>query len=321
MALLEVKSLRTTFSLEEGSFAAVDDLSFKIDRGQTLGLVGESGCGKSVSALSILRLISSPPGKIESGNILLEGKNLLSLSESEMRKIRGNRISMIFQEPASSLNPVFSIGNQIAEAISLHQKVSRQESWKRAVEMLRLVKIPEPERRAGSYPHQLSGGMCQRAMIAMALACRPQVLIADEPTTALDVTIQAQILDLIADLRKELDMAVLLITHDLGIVAQNVDRVLVMYAGVAMEEANVSDLFDNPMNPYTKGLLASIPKVEARGEKLPAIPGTVPNLISLPPGCRFQDRCTQAFDKCRIEQPPLFDIGGDHLSRCWLCSH
>jgi len=319
VALLDVQSLRTVFTTDEGAFAAVDDLSFQIDRDSTMGLVGESGCGKSVSALSILRLVPSPPGKIESGEIKLDGINLLDLPESEMRKIRGNRISMIFQEPTSSLNPVFTIGNQVAEAVRLHQGVGRKEARDRAVEMLKLVKIPEPERRAQSYPHQLSGGMCQRAMIAMALACRPDVLIADEPTTALDVTIQAQILDLIAELRGDLKMAVLLITHDLGIVAQNVDRVLVMYAGAEMEEADVEELFANPRNPYTKGLLESLPRVEARGGKLPAIPGTVPSLSELPAGCRFRDRCPEAFDKCSEEEPPLVDVGGGHFCRCWRC--
>jgi len=317
VTLLDVQSLRTTFTTDGGYFAAVDDLSFNVDRNRTLGLVGESGCGKSVSALSILKLIPSPPGKIESGKVLLDGDDLMEHSEARMRDVRGNRISMIFQEPTSSLNPVFTIGNQIAEAVRLHQGLGRRDAFDRAVEMLRLVKISEPERRARSYPHQLSGGMCQRAMIAMALACRPEVLIADEPTTALDVTIQAQILDLINELREELNMAVLLITHDLGIVAQNVDRVLVMYAGVAMEEATVDELFANPSNPYTKGLLASLPHVEARGGKLPAIPGTVPNLAELPVGCRFQDRCAEAFDRCRQEEPPMFDIAEGHSSRCW----
>jgi len=226
---------------------------------------------------------------------------------------------MILQEPTSSLNPVFTIGNQIEEAVRLHQKVGRKEARERSIDMLKLVKIPEPERRAGSYPHQLSGGMCQRAMIAMALACRPDVLIADEPTTALDVTIQAQILDLIAELREELGMAVLLITHDLGIVAQNADRVLVMYAGVAMEETDVRELFSDPRHPYTKGLLESLPRVEARGGKLPAIHGAVPSLSELPEGCRFQDRCAEVFDRCRVEEPSLIDVGAGHLCRCWKC--
>jgi len=317
VTLLEIQSLRTVFSIDSQRFAAVDGLSFSIDRGQTLGLVGESGCGKSITALSILRLVP-PPGEVTSGKVLLDGTNLLDLPERDMRKIRGNRISMIFQEPTSSLNPVFTIGNQVAEAVRLHQGVDRKESWNRAVEMLRLVKIPEPERRAKSYPHQLSGGMCQRAMIAMALACKPDVLIADEPTTALDVTIQAQILDLIAELRSELGMAVLLITHDLGIVAQNVGRVVVMYAGVALEEASVEELFANPTNPYTRGLLASLPTVEARGGKLAAIAGTVPSLTELPVGCRFQDRCPVVFERCRVEEPPLFD-SGNHTCRCWRC--
>ena len=315
--MLEIQSLRTVFSVDSQRFAAVDGLSFSIDRGQTMGLVGESGCGKSVTALSILRLVP-PPGEVKSGKVLLDGTNLLDLPERDMRKIRGNRISMIFQEPTSSLNPVFTIGNQVAEAVRLHQGVDRKEAWNRVVEMLRLVKMPEPERRAKSYPHQLSGGMCQRAMIAMALACKPDVLIADEPTTALDVTIQAQILDLIAELRSELGMAVLLITHDLGIVAQNVGRVVVMYAGVAMEEASVEELFANPTNPYTRGLLASLPTVEARGGKLTAITGTVPSLTELPVGCRFQDRCPVVFERCRAEEPPLFD-SGNHTCRCWRC--
>jgi len=318
VALLDVQELRTVFEMEDASFAAVDGLTFRIDRGETLGLVGESGCGKSVSALSIIRLVQTPPGRIASGRVLLEGKDILGLTEREMRRIRGNRISMIFQEPTSSLNPVFTIGNQIAEAIRLHQGAGKKESLDRAVEMLKLVRIPEPERRAKSYPHQLSGGMCQRAMIAMALACRPDVLIADEPTTALDVTIQAQILELIAELREELGMAVLLITHDLGIVAQNVNRVLVMYAGAEMENAPVEELFANPANPYTRGLLASLPRVEARGGKLSAIPGNVPNLSELPEGCRFQERCPHVFDRCRKAEPPLLEVGADHLSRCWL---
>lgn len=318
MALLDVQNLRTVFEMENTSFAAVDGLTFQIDRNETMGLVGESGCGKSVSALSIIRLVQTPPGRIAGGKVLLEGRDLLGLTEREMRRVRGNRVSMIFQEPTSSLNPVFTIGNQIAEAIRLHQGAGKKESFDRAVEMLKLVRIPEPESRARSYPHQLSGGMCQRAMIAMALACRPDVLIADEPTTALDVTIQAQILELIAELREELGMAVLLITHDLGIVAQNVNRVLVMYAGTEMEEASVDELFANPANPYTQGLLASLPRVEARGGKLSAIPGTVPDLSELPTGCRFRERCPHVFDKCREAEPPLLEVSSDHMSRCWL---
>ncbi len=318
MALLDVQNLCTVFEMEDVSFAAVDGLTFRIDRCETMGLVGESGCGKSVSALSVIRLVQTPPGRIASGKVLLEDKNILGLNEREMRRIRGNRISMIFQEPTSSLNPVFTVGNQIAEAIRLHQGVGKKESLERAVEMLKLVRIPEPESRAGSYPHQLSGGMCQRAMIAMALACRPDVLIADEPTTALDVTIQAQILELIAELREELGMAVLLITHDLGIVAQNVNRVLVMYAGTEMEEASVTELFAHPANPYTQGLLAGMPRVEARGGKLSAIPGTVPDLAELPTGCRFRERCPHAFDKCAEAEPPLLQVSSEHLSRCWL---
>jgi len=317
MALLEIKDLLTTFATEEGSFAAVDRLSFSLDKGHTLGLVGESGCGKSVTALSILRLIPEPPGKIAGGQVIFDGSDLLKLTEKEMRSVRGNRISMVFQEPVSSLNPVFTIGNQIAEAVKLHQGVGRKEAWDRAVEMLRFVRISEPAERAHSYPNQLSGGMCQRAMIAMALACRPDILIADEITTALDVTIQAQILALISDLQKELDMAVLLITHDLGIVAERVDRVLVMYAGVAFEEAEVHELFSNPQNPYTLALFDSLPRPGGRAEKLRAIEGVVPNLAQLPPGCRFQDRCPEVIGVCREKEPKLTNLGNDHLCRCW----
>lgn len=317
MALLEIKDLLTTFSTEEGNFAAVDRLSFSLDKGLTLGLVGESGCGKSVTALSILRLIPTPPGKIAGGQVIFDNSDLLKLTEKQMRSIRGNRISMVFQEPVSSLNPVFNIGNQIAEAVSLHQGVGRREAWDRAVEMLRLVRIPEPAERAKSYPNQLSGGMCQRAMIAMALACRPDILIADEITTALDVTIQAQILELISDLQKELDMAVLVITHDLGIVAERVDRVLVMYAGVAFEEAEVGELFANPQNPYTLALFDSLPHPGGRAERLRAIEGVVPNLAELPLGCRFQDRCPEVIGICREKEPGLKNLGNDHWCRCW----
>ena len=317
MALLEIKELLTTFTTEEGKFSAVDRLSFSLNRGGTLGLVGESGCGKSVTALSILRLVPDPPGKIEGGRIVFEDNDLLKFSEREMRNIRGNRISMIFQEPVSSLNPVFTVGNQIAEAVRLHQGLNRRQAWEKAVEMLHMVRIPEPDKRAKSYPNQLSGGMCQRAMIAMALACRPDVLIADEPTTALDVTIQAQILSLISDLRRELDMSVLLITHDLGIVAEQVDRVVVMYAGAAFEEANVDELFSNPKNPYTLALFDSLPHPDGRGGKLRAIKGVVPSLANLPAGCRFQDRCPEVIDVCREKLPELKNLGNDHWCRCW----
>ena len=319
--VLEVKGLQTVFFTNSGLFRAVDDVSFHVKRGETLAIVGESGCGKSVSALSIMRLVPNPPGKIVSGEILLEGTDLLTLDEAEMRQIRGNRISMIFQEPMTSLNPVIRIGDQISEAVRLHRAMSAKEAWNRAVEMLRLVRIPEPARRAQEYPHQLSGGMRQRAMIAMAMACRPALLIADEPTTALDVTIQAQILALMLDLQKELGMGLVLITHDLGVVAQTAQRVIVMYAGRKVEEADVDTLFADPRHPYTRGLMASIPGVPALQEKAEArlteIPGMVPSLTNLPAGCAFAPRCKLAIDKCRAEYPPLQDFGGAHLAACW----
>jgi peptide/nickel transport system ATP-binding protein len=318
--VLEVKGLQTVFFTNSGLFRAVDDVSFHVKRGETLAIVGESGCGKSVSALSIMRLVPNPPGRIV-GEILLEGADLLKLDEAEMRQIRGNRISMIFQEPMTSLNPVIRIGDQISEAVRLHRAMTAKEAWNRAVEMLRLVRIPEPARRAQEYPHQLSGGMRQRAMIAMAMACRPALLIADEPTTALDVTIQAQILALMLDLQKELGMGLVLITHDLGVVAQTAQRVIVMYAGRKVEEADVDTLFANPLHPYTRGLMASIPGVPALHEKAEArlteIPGMVPSLTNLPTGCAFAPRCKLAIDKCRAEYPPLQDFGGAHLAACW----
>jgi peptide/nickel transport system ATP-binding protein len=283
--------------------------------------VGESGCGKSVSALSIMRLVPDPPGRIVGGAILLEGTDLLGLDEAKMREIRGNRISMIFQEPMTSLNPVMRIGDQITEAVRLHRKMTRKQAWDQAVRMLRLVKIPEPERRAIEYPHQLSGGMRQRAMIAMALACRPALLIADEPTTALDVTIQAQILALVLELQQQLGMGLILITHDLGVVAQTAQRVIVMYAGRKVEEADVEDLFAHPKHPYTIGLMASIPAVislEADADaRLIEIPGMVPSLTNLPPGCAFAPRCKLAIDRCRAEVPPLEDFGDNHFAACW----
>jgi peptide/nickel transport system ATP-binding protein len=319
--VLEVKGLQTVFFTNSGLFRAVDDVSFHVRRGETLAIVGESGCGKSVSALSIMRLVPDPPGRIAGGAILLEGTDLLALDEAEMRKIRGNRMSMIFQEPMTSLNPVIRIGGQISEAVRLHRPVSAREAWDKSVEMLRLVRIPEPARRAQEYPHQLSGGMRQRAMIAMALACRPALLIADEPTTALDVTIQAQILALILDLQKELGMGLILITHDLGVVAQTAQRVIVMYAGKKVEEADVDTLFANPRHPYTRGLMASIPAVPTRGDKagarLTEIPGMVPALTKLPTGCAFAPRCALAIDRCREEYPPLDDFGGNHRAACW----
>ena len=319
--VLDVKGLQTVFFTNSGLFKAVDDVSFRVRRGETLAIVGESGCGKSVTALSIMRLVPEPPGRIVGGSVMLEGTDLLALDEMRMREIRGNRISMIFQEPMTSLNPVMRIGDQITEAVRLHRAMSRKEAWDQAVEMLRLVRIPVPERRAIEYPHQLSGGMRQRAMIAMALACRPALLIADEPTTALDVTIQAQILALVLDLQKQLGMGLILITHDLGVVAQTAQRVIVMYAGKKVEEADVATLFANPKHPYTRGLMASIPSVPLRGAnsdvRLIEIPGMVPSLTNLPQGCACAPRCKFALPRCRQEYPPLEDWGGGHLAACW----
>ena len=319
--VLDVKNLQTVFFTNSGLFRAVDDVSFSVRRGETLAIVGESGCGKSVSALSIMRLVPDPPGRIVGGTVTLEGTDLLGISEAEMRRIRGNRISMIFQEPMTSLNPVMRIGDQITEVVQLHRSMTNKEAWAQAVEMLRLVRIPEPERRAHEYPHQLSGGMRQRAMIAMALACRPALLIADEPTTALDVTIQAQILALIVDLQKKLGTGLILITHDLGVVAQTAQRVIVMYAGKKVEEASVEALFENPRHPYTRGLMASMPAVISLGAnedvRLNEIPGMVPSLTNLPPGCAFAPRCPLAIDRCRTEYPPLEDFGDDHFAACW----
>jgi peptide/nickel transport system ATP-binding protein len=319
--VLDVKGLRTVFFTNSGLFKAVDDLSFRVGRGETLAIVGESGCGKSVTALSIMRLVADPPGRIVGGTVTLEGTDLLSLDESKMREIRGNRISMIFQEPMTSLNPLIRIGDQITEAVRLHRAMTPKQAWQQAVEMLRLVRIPEPERRAGEYPHQLSGGMRQRAMIAMALACRPALLIADEPTTALDVTIQAQILALVLELQKELGMGLILITHDLGVVAQTAQRVIVMYAGKKVEEADVETLFANPRHPYTRGLMASIPAVPSAGldseARLVEIPGMVPSLTRLPTGCAFAPRCKLAIARCHQEYPPLQSWGDNHLAACW----
>jgi peptide/nickel transport system ATP-binding protein len=319
--VLDVKNLQTVFFTNSGLFRAVDDVSFSVGRGETLAIVGESGCGKSVSALSIMRLVPNPPGRIVGGSVMLEGTDLLTLDENAMRQVRGNRISMIFQEPMTSLNPVMRIGDQITEAVRLHRDMTRQQAWEQAVEMLRLVRIPEPARRAEEYPHQLSGGMRQRAMIAMALACRPALLIADEPTTALDVTIQAQILALVLELQQELGMALILITHDLGVVAQTAQRVIVMYAGRKVEEADVEVLFADPRHPYTRGLMASIPAVPSfqgnADARLTEIPGAVPSLISLPEGCAFAPRCSLAIARCREAYPPLQDWGGGHWAACW----
>ena len=319
--VLDVKNLKTVFFTNSGLFKAVDDVSFQVRRGETLAIVGESGCGKSVTALSVMRLVPDPPGRIVGGSVTLEGTDLLSLDEDRMRAIRGNRISMIFQEPMTSLNPVMRIGDQITEAVRLHRRVTSKEAWSKAVDMLRLVRIPEPERRATEYPHQLSGGMRQRAMIAMSLACRPALLIADEPTTALDVTIQAQILALVLELQKELGMGLILITHDLGVVAQTAQRVIVMYAGKKVEEADVETLFANPLHPYTRGLMASIPAVPSLGGnadvRLVEIPGMVPSLTQLPKGCAFAPRCGMAIERCRAEYPPLQSWDTDHLAACW----
>jgi peptide/nickel transport system ATP-binding protein len=319
--VLDVKNLETVFFTNSGLFKAVDDVSFSVRRGETLAIVGESGCGKSVTALSLMRLVPDPPGRIVAGSVRLEGTDLLGLDEDQMRAIRGNRISMIFQEPMTSLNPVMRIGDQITEAVRLHRSMTGKEAWAKAVEMLRLVRIPEPERRASEYPHQLSGGMRQRAMIAMALACRPALLIADEPTTALDVTIQAQILALIVELQQELGTGLILITHDLGVVAQTAQRVIVMYAGKKVEEAGVEALFERPRHPYTRGLMASMPAVISLGSnddvRLTEIPGMVPSLTNLPPGCAFAPRCPLAIDRCRAEYPPLLDWGDNHLAACW----
>jgi oligopeptide/dipeptide ABC transporter ATP-binding protein len=319
--LLDIQELQTHFVTDAGTVRAVDGVSLTVHRGETLGIVGESGCGKSVTALSVLRLIPNPPGRVVGGRILLEGRNLLELPEGEMRKVRGGSISMIFQEPMTSLNPVFTVGDQIAEGIRLHQKLSKRDSWTKAIEMLRLVRIPDPDRRVKEYPHQMSGGMRQRVMIAMALSCNPNLLIADEPTTALDVTIQAQILELLNQLKAELGMAVMLITHDLGVVADTAARVAVMYAGRVVEEAPVLDLFTTPRHPYTQGLLASIPRIEKseRRPRLQAIPGMVPDLLDLPQGCKFQARCTKVFDACRGAEPPLKVVGSaEHRVRCCL---
>ena len=315
--LLEVRNLKTYFDTEAGVVKAVDGVSFHITRGETLAVVGESGSGKSVMSLSIMQL--AQPGRFAGGQILLQGEDLLKKTEREMRRIRGNDVSMIFQEPMTSLNPVFTIGDQIAETISLHQRQSRSRAMRLAIEMLELVGIPEPARRATTYPHQMSGGMRQRAMIAMALSCGPKLLIADEPTTALDVTIQAQILDLMRKLQNDIGMSILFITHDLGVVAEVADRVVVMYGGQAVEEASVEAIFARPRMPYTIGLLESVPRVDriaARQERLRGIPGNVPDSLALPQGCPFHPRCRFAFDACRLEQPQLEDTGGGHMSRC-----
>jgi oligopeptide/dipeptide ABC transporter ATP-binding protein len=316
--LLELDDLRTYFYTDTGVARAVDGVSFRVNAGETVGIVGESGCGKSVTALTILRLVR-PPGRIEPGShIRFEGTDLMALDEHEMQKIRGNRIAMVFQEPMTALNPVFTIGDQIAEVARIHAGMSRREAWAKAVEMLTLVGMPAAAQRAGEYPHQLSGGMRQRVVIAMALVMNPALVIADEPTTALDVTIQAQILELMADLTRRLGTSVLLITHDLGVVAENCARVIVMYAGEVVEEATTATLFDAAHHPYTEGLLGAMPRVGGDAERLATIPGTVPPPTAWPTGCRFHDRCPYAWDRCAREHPPLYQIGGGPVSRCHL---
>jgi peptide/nickel transport system ATP-binding protein len=319
--VLAVDGLSTVFFTRQGLIKAVDDVSFTLGPGETLAIVGESGCGKSMTALSIMRLVPDPPGRIVGGTVVLGGRDLLRLDEAAMRRVRGNEISMIFQEPMTSLNPVLTIGSQIAETIRLHEDLSREAARVKAIEMLHRVKIPEPAQRAGEYPHQLSGGMRQRAMIAMALACNPKILIADEPTTALDVTIQAQILDLILRLKDELGTAVILITHDLGVVAETAERVIVMYAGRKVEEASVDALFAEPLHPYSRGLMASIPRLALTGteaaEPLHEIPGMVPSLVNLPCGCIFAPRCPLADARCRADYPPYEEKRPGHFAACW----
>jgi len=316
-ALLDVRALKTFFQVEGGEFPAVDGISFSIDPGRTLGIVGESGCGKSVTALSIMGLVPRPPGRIAGGEILFDGVDLLRLSNAALRELRGNRISMIFQEPMTSLNPVLTVGEQIVEGILRHRRMSRDAAKELAIEMLRMVHISSPEQRFGDYPHRLSGGMRQRVMVAMALACKPKLLIADEPTTALDVTIQAQILDLMRTLREETGTAIILITHDLGVVAELADDVVVMYAGRIVERATVAALFAEPQHPYTVGLLGSIPRLDIEQDRLAAIEGQVPNPLAPVTGCRFHPRCPFVIERCRHEDPPLFDLGNGHESACW----
>ena len=319
--LLDIKGLKTYFYTEEGVVRAVDGIDLHIDRGETLGVVGESGCGKTVTALSIMRLIAIPPGKIVEGQMLWMGRDLVTLPPAQMRKVRGKEISMVFQEPMTSLNPVFTCGEQIAEAIRLHEGLGRRDAMAKTVEMLKLVHMANPERRVKEYPHQLSGGMRQRVMIAMALSCNPKLLIADEPTTALDVTIQAQILELLNELKAKIGMAVLLITHDMGVIAETAQRVMVMYAGKVVEEAPVKALFKEPLHPYTQGLLRSIPRIDlaaTKKQRLEAIPGVVPSLLNLPKGCKFEPRCPHAKPVCKDQDPVLKEVRPGHRVSCWL---
>lgn len=316
--LIDIKNLKTYFYMDEGVVPAVDGVSFKINKGKTLGLVGESGCGKSVTALSILKLIPSPPGKIVKGEIIFEGQDLVKKSADEMCAIRGNDIAMIFQEPMTSLNPVYTVGSQVAESLKIHRHLTPKEAEEKTLELFNLVGIPDPKRRLNNYPHQLSGGLRQRVMIAMALACNPKLLIADEPTTALDVTIQAQILRLIKQIQEKINMSVLMITHDLGVIAEVSDDVCVMYAGTAVEYADVYTIFDKPLHPYTIGLYNSIPKLsQDENKKLFNIPGVVPNLLHLPEGCRFWPRCGDAKDICRQKNPEFFEAEKGHRVKCW----
>lgn len=317
-SLLEVRNLKVYFYTEEGVVPAVDGLDFSLRKGETLAIVGESGCGKSVTSLSILRIVPSPPGRILDGKILYKGEDLLKKDENAMRKIRGGDISMIFQEPLTSLNPVFTIGHQIGDILRLHQHLSRAEARRRTIAMLEKVRIPSPEKVVDEYPHQLSGGMRQRAMIAMALACDPEILIADEPTTALDVTIQAQIMHLLRDLKEGRDTSIILITHDMGVVAQLAQRVMVMYAGQAVEYGDVHAVFKEPLHPYTVGLLRSIPVVGRAEERLYSIKGSIPSPKDYPAGCRFSPRCSKACARCAAERPPLFTVGDGRKVRCWL---
>lgn len=316
--LLEIKNLNTYFYTQAGTVKAVNDVSFKINEGETVCVVGESGCGKSVTAMSILRLVPNPPGKIVSGEIMYKGKDLVKLSEGELRDVRGNEISVIFQEPMTSLNPVFTIGYQISESLMLHKNISKEEAKKAAIETLKLVGIPRAESIFESYPHELSGGMRQRAMIAMAISCDPKLLIADEPTTALDVTIQAQILDIMRDLKSKIGTSIMMITHDLGVVAEMADYVVVMYAGKVVEEAPVLELFKNPLHPYTIGLLKSKPSINDKVDRLYSIRGQVPNPVNMPENCYFCERCDNAKDKCHEKQPHLVQVNDIHKVACWL---
>ncbi|MEN6483396.1 MAG: ABC transporter ATP-binding protein [Syntrophobacteraceae bacterium] len=319
--LLDIRGLKTYFHTYEGVSRAVDGVDLSVQRGETVSIVGESGCGKSATALSILRLVPNPPGRIVSGQILFQGQNLLDLDMAAMRKIRGDKISMIFQEPMTSLNPLFTVGFQISEALRLHRNLSKREALERAVEVLKIVGIPSPEKRVHDYPHHMSGGMRQRVMIAMAIACEPALIIADEPTTALDVTIQAQILDIMRSLKERTGASILMITHNLGVVADSAERVIVMYAGKIVEQAGVEEIFANPLHPYTMALLKAIPHCDEQDqckEDLYVIPGMVPNPVHMPPGCKFHNRCSFSFERCIREEPPLAQVSHGHLVRCWL---